>query len=180
MIALSVWTLIGVSKRAGNGDAVEVVVRSGPCSVLVSLFGLVLTLLLILMLRILQVRDEYRTDYDPDILLLTILKSLFICLVSQDFSLSEKELWFVIYEEHFPCEYGFVALRSSYSTVYQIKHCPFLKGKGKRVGKTESLVSFGNLFVCQIGFCPNNYNGLAVFFFCRNLKLIWFVINLEF
>ena len=69
MIVQFEWILIGVFRKEGNGVVVEVVDRwaAALASVLlkaypsigVDFFGL---------FCFLQVRDEYRTDYDPDIL----------------------------------------------------------------------------------------------------------------
>lgn len=71
MTVLFVLILIGVSKKEGNGAAVEVGDKSvsvfGPC-----FFTFTLDILFICLISCLissQVRDEYRTDYDPDILL---------------------------------------------------------------------------------------------------------------
>ena len=67
MTALFVWTLIGASKKEGNGVVVEAVARFNFTFTLSTPFYM---LIINVFLTSLQVRDEYRTDYDPDILFL--------------------------------------------------------------------------------------------------------------
>ena len=76
-IVLSELTLTGALKMAGNGDVVEVADKSDPfvcffISLDFSKYFFFLTSPSISS----QVRDEYRTDYDPDILLSDPVTSL--------------------------------------------------------------------------------------------------------
>lgn len=68
MTAQFVWILIGDSRKAGNGAVVEVVDRWTYCASYILLNFLPFLFSKFCFSLFLQVRDEYRTDYDPDIL----------------------------------------------------------------------------------------------------------------